>query len=113
MSFLSLSFTDTNIDSAMSKGLEFLNEDPTVQGDNSLIIFLTDGRPTRGDTDRSAILQKVREQNRKNVAVYGLAFGKDADWPLVKKMALQNHGVGRRIYQDADAALQVGLLPTR
>ena len=76
-------------------------------GDNTLIIFLTDGRPTRGETDRATILRHVRAKNRKNVAVYGLAFGKDADWPLVKRLVSQNHGVGRRIYQDADAALQV------
>ncbi|XP_076447829.1 inter-alpha-trypsin inhibitor heavy chain H4-like [Babylonia areolata] len=97
----------TNIDSALAQGLQFFNEDPTVKGNTSLIIFLTDGRPTRGETDQNKILRHVRAQNRKNVTVFGLAFGKDADWPLVKKLASQNYGVGRRIYQDADAALQI------
>lgn len=72
-----------------------------------MVIFLTDGRPTRGDTNREQILSNVRAQNEKGVAIYGLAFGQDADWPLVKRLALQNEGVGRRIYQDSDASLQV------
>lgn len=87
--------------------MRFLNEESTVKGENTLIIFLTDGRPTRGETSREAILSNVRQQNLKNITVYGLAFGQDADWPLVKRLASQTDGVGRRIYQDADAALQV------
>lgn len=97
----------TNIDSALAQGLQFFNDELSVKGENSLIIFLTDGRPTRGETDGDLVLKNVLAQNQKNAAIYGLAFGKDADWPLVKRLVSQNKGVGRRIYQDADSALQI------
>ena len=41
------------------------------------------------------------------IPINTLAFGDGADWGLIKKVALQNNGVGRRIYEDSDAALQV------
>lgn len=39
--------------------------------------------------------------------MYSLSFGKNADWKFVKQLAGQNNGVGRKIYEDSDASLQV------
>ncbi|KAG5837904.1 hypothetical protein ANANG_G00218050 [Anguilla anguilla] len=40
-------------------------------------------------------------------ALFGLAFGDDADLPLLRRLALENRGVARTVYEDADAALQL------
>ena len=72
-----------------------------------MVIFLTDGVATSGQTNRETILEHAVETNRKEMPIYGLAFGDGADWTLVKKLSTQNDGVARRIYEDSDSALQV------
>ena len=92
---------------ALTNGISFL----TSKGsdlDNAMVVFLTDGVPTSGETNADTILQNALRKNKKEMPVYGLSFGRDADWPLVKKLTAQNNGVARRIYEDSDAALQVG-----
>lgn len=78
----------------------------------SMIIFMTDGQPTVGDTDRYSILNKITTLNREqNFAIHCLAFGKDADYKLLQQISMKNKGVSRKIYEDDDASLQlIGLL---
>ncbi|XP_046333950.2 inter-alpha-trypsin inhibitor heavy chain H3-like isoform X4 [Haliotis rufescens] len=96
----------TNIKESLVSGLEYLSERQR-SSEGALIIFLTDGRATAGEHTPDMILQNVRSANKKDIPVYTLAFGKDADWELVKKLALQNFGVARRIYTDGDPARQI------
>lgn len=42
-----------------------------------------------------------------SASLFGLAFGDDADFLLLKRLALDNRGVARMVYEDADAALQL------
>jgi cytochrome c-type biogenesis protein CcmE len=39
--------------------------------------------------------------------VFSLAFGNDADYEFVKKVAVKNKGVARKIFEDSDASLQI------
>jgi hypothetical protein len=41
------------------------------------------------------------------VPIFSLAFGKDADWNLMKSMSIRNDGIARKIYEDSDSDLQV------
>uniref|UniRef100_A0A8C0H8L6 Inter-alpha-trypsin inhibitor heavy chain family member 6 n=1 Tax=Chelonoidis abingdonii TaxID=106734 RepID=A0A8C0H8L6_CHEAB len=72
-----------------------------------LLIFLTDGEPTAGVTSGTRILANIRQALGGSVSLFGLAFGDDADYGLLRRLALENRGVARRIYEDADAALQL------
>uniref|UniRef100_A0A3Q3WXJ1 Uncharacterized protein n=1 Tax=Mola mola TaxID=94237 RepID=A0A3Q3WXJ1_MOLML len=42
-----------------------------------------------------------------SASLFGLAFGDDADFLLLKRLALDNRGVARMVYEDTDAALQL------
>ncbi|XP_046564768.1 inter-alpha-trypsin inhibitor heavy chain H3-like [Haliotis rubra] len=95
----------TNIYEALINGLEFMNQ--YASENRSLLIFLTDGQASTGVTGNEAILSNVRSRNIYEIPIYSLAFGDDADWSFVKTVAIQNNGVGRRIYEEADAALQI------
>ncbi|XP_067684159.1 inter-alpha-trypsin inhibitor heavy chain H3-like [Haliotis asinina] len=95
----------TNIYEALINGLEFMNQHASEN--RSLLIFLTDGQASTGVTGNEAILSNVRSRNIYEIPIYSLAFGDDADWSFVKTVAIQNNGVGRRIYEEADAALQI------
>ncbi|XP_069501430.1 inter-alpha-trypsin inhibitor heavy chain H6 [Ambystoma mexicanum] len=72
-----------------------------------LIIFLTDGEPTSGVTTAGRILSNARQAMGGSISLFGLAFGDDADYNLMRRLSLDNRGVARRIYEDADATLQL------
>lgn len=97
----------TNINAGMLKGINFLKTSGDTSGRSQVVFFLTDGEATSGITDNSEILENVRISNSKSFPVYSLAFGNGADYEFVKKVALQNHGLSRRIYENSDANLQI------
>uniref|UniRef100_A0A8C6XZ26 Inter-alpha-trypsin inhibitor heavy chain family member 6 n=1 Tax=Naja naja TaxID=35670 RepID=A0A8C6XZ26_NAJNA len=72
-----------------------------------LIIFLTDGEATSGVTAGSRILTNAQRALKGTISLFGLAFGDDADYGLLRRLSLENRGVARRIYEDADATLQL------
>lgn len=74
-----------------------------------IIIFLTDGDPTVGQTDPKRILTQVQEKNygSNQATIFSLAFGEDADRKFLRKLSLRNGGFMRHIYEAADAALQL------
>ena len=58
-------------------------------------------------TGMDKILTTVSRENQAGVAMFALAFGKDADWKLVQRISDENHGFARKIYIDSDASLQI------
>ncbi|KAG7471854.1 hypothetical protein MATL_G00102440 [Megalops atlanticus] len=103
----------TNINSALLSAAQLVNRPATraaAQGSGGrrvpLVIFLTDGEPTIGVTSGEAILRNARDALG-TASLFGLAFGDDADFPLLRRLALENRGVARMVYEDADAALQL------
>ncbi|XP_032518092.2 inter-alpha-trypsin inhibitor heavy chain H4-like isoform X2 [Danaus plexippus] len=74
-----------------------------------IIIFLTDGDPTVGETSTSRIISHVTEKNsgEMRASLFSLAFGEDADRNFLRKLSLRNEGFMRHIYEAADAALQL------
>ncbi|XP_002720066.2 inter-alpha-trypsin inhibitor heavy chain H6 [Oryctolagus cuniculus] len=103
----------TDINAALLEAASVLshsNQEPGRSpgvGRTPLIIFLTDGEPTAGVTTPSVILSNVRQALGHRVSLFSLAFGDDADFPLLRRLSLENRGVARRIYEDTDAALQL------
>ncbi|XP_034029263.1 inter-alpha-trypsin inhibitor heavy chain H3 isoform X2 [Thalassophryne amazonica] len=71
-----------------------------------LVIFLTDGEATIGVTAGDTILNNAKKALG-SASLFGLAFGDDADFLLLKRLALENRGVARMVYEEADAALQL------
>ena len=96
----------TNINDALSRGIDMLSR----KGESSrapVIVFLTDGQPTTGVTNRDVILHNARTKNEMKIPIFSLAFGKGADYQFTKKLAAQNNGLGRKIYEDSDSDLQI------
>ena len=69
-----------------------------------LIVFLTDGQAESG---RDFILKNIKNANSKGVAIFSLAFGNNADYTFIKKLAVNNRGIARKIFEDSDASLQI------
>jgi uncharacterized protein YegL len=99
----------TNIDEAMKHALNLLATVAT-ESKVSMIIFMTDGEPTWGATNPDEILRNIRTANvgdRTKLAIHTMAFGRQADFNLMKKIALNNNGIARKIYEGPDAQLQL------
>ncbi|XP_013987448.1 inter-alpha-trypsin inhibitor heavy chain H3 isoform X1 [Salmo salar] len=96
----------TDINAAVLEGTAMLNRHPQ-EGSFSLLILLTDGDPTTGETNLKKIHKNIKEAIGKKFPLYCLGFGMDVNFDFLEKMALENSGVGRRIYTDSDAALQL------
>ena len=71
------------------------------------IIILTDGQATTGTIDREEIARGVRFANSDlRAKIFALAFGWDADMPLLLGIAIQNGGKAVHIYEGYDDADQ-------
>ncbi|KAK7794887.1 hypothetical protein R5R35_010579 [Gryllus longicercus] len=73
-----------------------------------LVLLLAGGQDI--SAERSELLRAVAAASADPAAcapLYSLAFGRDADWGLLKQLSLRGKGFARRIYEAADAALQL------
>uniref|UniRef100_A0A671N265 Inter-alpha-trypsin inhibitor heavy chain 5 n=1 Tax=Sinocyclocheilus anshuiensis TaxID=1608454 RepID=A0A671N265_9TELE len=67
----------------------------------SLIIFLTDGRPTVGSP---VIIGNTKAAVQEKFCLFTIGMGDDVDYRLLERMSLENCGTMRRIPEDADAS---------
>ncbi|XP_006169363.1 inter-alpha-trypsin inhibitor heavy chain H4 [Tupaia chinensis] len=101
----------TNINDAVLAAVDLLKssnqKELLPRGSVSLIILLTDGEPTEGETNPVKIQKNVREAIGDQFNLFCLGFGFDVIYPFLEKLALDNGGLARRIYEDSDSALQL------
>uniref|UniRef100_A0A8D2KIC2 Inter-alpha-trypsin inhibitor heavy chain 4 n=1 Tax=Urocitellus parryii TaxID=9999 RepID=A0A8D2KIC2_UROPR len=101
----------TNINEAMLTAVRRLKSDNQAEllseGSVSLIILLTDGDPTMGEINPTKIQKNVQEAIDGQYSLFCLGFGFDVSYAFLEKMALDNGGLARRIYEDSDSALQL------
>uniref|UniRef100_A0A672YA59 Inter-alpha-trypsin inhibitor heavy chain 3 n=1 Tax=Sphaeramia orbicularis TaxID=375764 RepID=A0A672YA59_9TELE len=96
----------TDINTAVLEGVRMLNAHPR-EGSASILILLTDGDPTSGETNLERIQSNVKKAIASKFPLYCLGFGFDVNFEFLESMSLQNDGVARRIYEDSDADLQL------
>ncbi|KAF7693409.1 inter-alpha-trypsin inhibitor heavy chain H3-like isoform X1 [Silurus meridionalis] len=101
----------TDINGAVLNAVDMLN---TAKRNNSLpdnspsmIILLTDGDPTAGETNTAMIKKNVRNATDGNISLFCLGFGYDVHYGFLDVLAKQNNGLARRIYEASDAVLQL------
>ncbi|XP_042308689.1 inter-alpha-trypsin inhibitor heavy chain H3 isoform X2 [Sceloporus undulatus] len=101
----------TNLHGGLLTGIEMLNEahknGSLPERSASLIIMLTDGRPTKGERNTQIIISDVKNAIQGKYPLYNLGFGYDLDYASLERMAADNNGLARRIYEDSDSALQL------
>ncbi|XP_077120610.1 inter-alpha-trypsin inhibitor heavy chain H5 [Ranitomeya variabilis] len=101
----------TNINGGIQTASNLLNDYLANNGKHeksvSLIIFLTDGRPTVGEIASTRILGNTKNVIREKFCLFSIGIGNDVDFHLLEKLSLENCGMMRRISEDEDAALQL------
>ena len=103
----------TNLHDAFVNGLEqvsmvtdlFRDGEPSVP----IVMMLSDGQATEGQTDRNDIRNAIRALNEDvGAKIFSLAFGAGADLHLLLAIAIQNQGSAIPIYEGyGDSAEQI------
>jgi len=102
----------TNINDAMVQaiqhGRQVKQAETLKRSMQTIILFLTDGQATEGETENQAILSNVEEANKDSqYPIFSLAFGRDADFNLIRKISQSTGARAKQIYEGSDAALQL------
>uniref|UniRef100_F6ULF0 Inter-alpha-trypsin inhibitor heavy chain H3 n=1 Tax=Monodelphis domestica TaxID=13616 RepID=F6ULF0_MONDO len=101
----------TNINDGLLRGIEMVNKaremGTVLDRSTSIIIMLTDGEANVGESRVEKIQENVRNAIGGKYPLYNLGFGYDVNYNFLERMALENNGVARRIYEDSDANLQM------
>uniref|UniRef100_H3ARB8 Inter-alpha-trypsin inhibitor heavy chain 5 n=1 Tax=Latimeria chalumnae TaxID=7897 RepID=H3ARB8_LATCH len=99
----------TNINEAIQTGAkllrDYLTDSERSQNGVSLIIFLTDGQPTVGETQPFKIVSNTKNAIQEQFCLFSIGIGNDVDYRLLNRMALENCGTMRRILEDTDASV--------
>uniref|UniRef100_H0WP82 Inter-alpha-trypsin inhibitor heavy chain H3 n=1 Tax=Otolemur garnettii TaxID=30611 RepID=H0WP82_OTOGA len=103
----------TNINDGLLTGISMLNQAREAhvvpERSTSIVIMLTDGDANVGEgvSRPEKIQENVRNAIGGKFPLYNLGFGNNLNYNFLEAMALENHGVARRIYEDSDADLQL------
>lgn len=94
----------TNIDGALITGLRF---DEPANGRSRLVVFLTDGKPTVGQTDIESIVKAASEVNRQKARLFAFGVGSEINTLLLDRLTLENGGTSRYVKpgQEIETAL--------
>lgn len=99
----------TNIRDAL---VEALRQKPT-RGFLPLVLFLTDGLPTVGETSEKAIRELASQGNPYERRVFTFGVGVDVNTPLLDKIAAQTRGTATFVLPKEDIEVKVGQVAKR
>ncbi len=93
----------TNINEALSDGLGMFTESERP----SYILFLTDGLPTVGVTDTTAILKNISRANDNKSRIFVFGIGYDVNTELLDRISSDNRGTS--VYVSENDNLEVAI----
>jgi Ca-activated chloride channel family protein len=67
-----------------------------------MIVFITDGEPTVGETDMEVILRNLRDANRREARVFVFGVGTDVNAHLLDRIAVAHRGLSDYLTGDRD-----------
>jgi len=94
----------TNIHDALA---EALSQEPR-DGMLPIVLFLTDGLPTVGQTSEVAIRNLVIKSNPHNRRVFTFGVGLDVNAPLLEKMATESRATAEFVLPKEDVEVKIG-----
>ncbi len=98
----------TNISGALEEALS----SPVQSGRLPIVLFLTDGQPTVGERDASAIAASVAKQ-RGSRRVFTFGVGADLNVSLIEQLALEGRGTASFVRPDESVERAVGIVASR
>jgi len=102
----------TNINEAILGALSLaegvLRKEELPQGTAAMLIFLSDGEASEGETSSGKIQSNIATANSQlQLPIFSVAFGSGADFGLLKDISVSAGAFAKRVYEGSDAALQL------
>lgn len=94
----------TNIDEAFEMALA---SQKTQKDRPFFVIFMTDGKPTIGETQEEALLKKIAAHNKNNVRIFTFGIGTDLNTHLLDKITENAKGYRTYVLPDEDIEVKV------
>jgi len=93
----------TAINDALLKALGLFDRSERPQ----MVVFLTDGLPTVGETDVKRIIENVGKENKQDVRVFVFGVGDDVNTHLLDQLSLENRGLSSYVRPAQDIEVEV------
>jgi Ca-activated chloride channel family protein len=97
----------TAINDALLAALKARGSSDEDKGRPYMIVFLTDGLPTIGETNIDRILENVKKANAGGVRLFVFGVGNDVNTKLLDKLAEDNHGSRDYVAENEDLELKL------
>jgi len=98
----------TNINDALVRGVVMLDGADSVWADPvRMVVFLTDGEPTVGQTKMSTILKNVTLTNSGKARIFVFGVGHDVNTHLLDRLASQHRGISEYLAPDEEIDVRV------
>ncbi len=98
----------TNIEDALLQGLKMPGD-----GRMHILLFLTDGLPTVGETDPAAILRRIKEAYKKKTRIFVFGVGTDVNTFLLDRIAELGRGDRHYVAENENIEVKVSSLLQR
>ncbi len=98
----------TNISEALEQSLKAAQN--SNSGNPSFIVFVTDGKPTAGETEVGEILKIVSKKNTDHTRLFTFGVGDNLNAQLIDELAVQNGGTSDYVAEDEDMEIKVSSL---
>jgi Ca-activated chloride channel family protein len=101
----------TNIHDALVTALRMFGQEKASRP--QMIVFLTDGEPTVGETDIKRIIMKLRDMNNTNVRIFVFGVGNDVNIHLLDRISIDHRGVSEYVEPGESIELKVSSFYTK
>jgi Ca-activated chloride channel family protein len=102
----------TAIEDALEKALK--TERPDSVGDRPyVVIFLTDGQPTIGETNEDALVAKVKKADDRGTRIFSFGIGTDVNTHLLDRVASETHSFSQYVLPEEDLEVKVSIFYTK
>ena len=96
----------TNIDGALTTAMSMIQDDSQP----NYVVFLTDGKPTVGETKESKIVENARRNNSHSARLVSFGVGYDVNSRLIDRLSRANRGQSQYVRPDEDLEEHVSRL---
>lgn len=91
----------------MDEAFQLCMKEKTQHDRPSMIIFITDGKPTIGETDETQLLNKIDKMNMADQRIFTFGVGYDLNARLLDKITENGHGYRTYVTPEEDIEVKI------